>query len=255
MNLNKKIFFFFLIPFAYYLLSILNPNMRGHLVKEDGVVESIGAIAFLLTSILFFYLFFQSKKNSNIFFGRKTNYNIYFCLLGILFFIGFGEEISWGQRIFGWATPESFGELNAQNETNLHNIWIFQGYNPDGSNKTFMELLLTPARLFSLFWLAFCVLVPLLSRFSEKAKSIITFLGIPLVPLWIGGLFLINYFAVQIIEVNFLNTFDNNVSILTEIKESVYALIFLVVASYFASTAYSKGVHKSPLAVQKSFSL
>lgn len=33
-----------------------------------------------------------------------------------------GEEISWGQRIFGWATPEILSESNRQNESNIHNI-------------------------------------------------------------------------------------------------------------------------------------
>jgi hypothetical protein len=33
-----------------------------------------------------------------------------------------GEEISWGQRIFGWETPEALEEINRQGETTLHNI-------------------------------------------------------------------------------------------------------------------------------------
>lgn len=39
-----------------------------------------------------------------------------------------GEEISWGQHFFGWATPEGWSALNDQNETNLHNIsaWFDQ---------------------------------------------------------------------------------------------------------------------------------
>ena len=32
------------------------------------------------------------------------------------------EEISWGQRIFGWETPQTF-EGNVQDETNLHNFF------------------------------------------------------------------------------------------------------------------------------------
>ncbi|UCF37141.1 MAG: hypothetical protein JSU96_20525 [Acidobacteriota bacterium] len=32
------------------------------------------------------------------------------------------EEISWGQRILGWETPDSWSRVNAQNETNLHNL-------------------------------------------------------------------------------------------------------------------------------------
>jgi hypothetical protein len=35
-----------------------------------------------------------------------------------------GEEISWGQRIFGWATPEDLEDVNRQGETNIHNIGI-----------------------------------------------------------------------------------------------------------------------------------
>jgi hypothetical protein len=39
-----------------------------------------------------------------------------------------GEEVSWGQQIFFWETPEFIGALNDQNETNLHNIssWFDQ---------------------------------------------------------------------------------------------------------------------------------
>lgn len=40
--------------------------------------------------------------------------------IGIFFLIG--EEVSWGQRIFGWETSEALREINKQEETNLHNI-------------------------------------------------------------------------------------------------------------------------------------
>ncbi len=40
---------------------------------------------------------------------------------GRAFFQIFLEEISWGQRIFGFATPEVFSK-NSQGETNLHNF-------------------------------------------------------------------------------------------------------------------------------------
>lgn len=49
--------------------------------------------------------------------------------LGLVYMLGVvaavfiaGEEISWGQRIFGWATPEELAALNRQGETNIHNI-------------------------------------------------------------------------------------------------------------------------------------
>ncbi len=39
-----------------------------------------------------------------------------------------GEEISWGQHLFGWGTPEAIDRLNDQHETNLHNMssWFDQ---------------------------------------------------------------------------------------------------------------------------------
>jgi uncharacterized membrane protein YuzA (DUF378 family) len=45
-----------------------------------------------------------------------------FALLGLAAVVIAGEEMSWGQWIFGWATPETLAAVNLQNETNLHNL-------------------------------------------------------------------------------------------------------------------------------------
>lgn len=39
-----------------------------------------------------------------------------------------GEELSWGQQLFYWQTPELMEEINDQQETNIHNIssWFDQ---------------------------------------------------------------------------------------------------------------------------------
>lgn len=39
-----------------------------------------------------------------------------------------GEELSWGQHLFGWTTPETWSVVNDQDETNLHNTsdWLDQ---------------------------------------------------------------------------------------------------------------------------------
>jgi len=39
-----------------------------------------------------------------------------------------GEEVSWGQHIFDWGTPEFWSGVNDQNETNFHNTssWLDQ---------------------------------------------------------------------------------------------------------------------------------
>jgi hypothetical protein len=33
-----------------------------------------------------------------------------------------GEELSWGQQLLGWSTPDLLVAVNKQGETNLHNI-------------------------------------------------------------------------------------------------------------------------------------
>lgn len=37
------------------------------------------------------------------------------------------EEISYGQHVFHWQTPEYFSSINLQGETNLHNLSKIQG--------------------------------------------------------------------------------------------------------------------------------
>lgn len=39
-----------------------------------------------------------------------------------------GEEVSWGQHLFHWSTPEYWAAVNDQQETNLHNVssWLDQ---------------------------------------------------------------------------------------------------------------------------------
>ena len=43
-------------------------------------------------------------------------------------FYVFGEELSWGQHVLNWSTPEYWAALNDQGETNLHNTssWLDQ---------------------------------------------------------------------------------------------------------------------------------
>lgn len=57
-------------------------------------------------------------------FWRRDHRLMAVLLLGLAVFSFFvaGEEISWGQRIFGFATPVDLATVNNQDEFNLHNI-------------------------------------------------------------------------------------------------------------------------------------
>ena len=86
------------------------------LVNDDSVVEWLQFACLLAASIFLplitVYLIRAKRWGMAVLYGVVT--------LGVWFLTG--EEISWGQRIFGWATPESFNEVNRQGETTVHNI-------------------------------------------------------------------------------------------------------------------------------------
>lgn len=84
-------------------------------VSEDGYIEYLTAFFLLLTSL---YCLFKSL------YIRNRWHSIFFGLMALLFFFGFGEEISWGQRIFGFETPEGLKRINSQQEFNVHNIMV-----------------------------------------------------------------------------------------------------------------------------------
>jgi hypothetical protein len=57
---------------------------------------------------------------------RRLRIWVILTTLGCVYFAG--EELSWGQHLFGWGTPAYLESINDQEETNLHNIssWFDQ---------------------------------------------------------------------------------------------------------------------------------
>lgn len=48
-----------------------------------------------------------------------------FVAMALVAFLILGEEMSWGQHLIGWQTPETFAG-NIQNETNFHNFYTYR---------------------------------------------------------------------------------------------------------------------------------
>ena len=101
---------------VYWLLATICPAMHLHyMMGEFGVAEVITATAFLGASIIAGALFCYRK--------RMTIWAmIFFAGLALFFFVCAGEELSWGQHLLGFATPEKVAEINEQGEFNLHNL-------------------------------------------------------------------------------------------------------------------------------------
>lgn len=101
---------------AAVLYVTLGANLSSQLLPlinaEDGVIEYLSAFLLLAASVVALW--------NGLAMPDKAHKAMHL-FLAILFFVMCGEEISWGQRIFGFSTPESLQDINVQNETNLHN--------------------------------------------------------------------------------------------------------------------------------------
>lgn len=91
------------------------------LYLEDGLFESLTPILMIVSVVLLALSIPLLRKDPEL--NRYRNViSIIYVFLMLIFFVNAMEEISWGQRIFGWETPQSF-EGNVQDETNLHNFF------------------------------------------------------------------------------------------------------------------------------------
>ena len=116
--LFEGIYHFYYFKFSQLLSFIPYKNQTGYndlIWKENGIIEIL-QVLFLFLSIIFIIRFL---KITYIIFTPKFKFFVFLYLLGVFYY--FFEEISWGQHIFGWQSPEFFLEINTQNETNIHN--------------------------------------------------------------------------------------------------------------------------------------
>jgi len=94
--------------------------------KESGAVENITAV---LLAIAIFFVARALWRFQGTFSGAfKSSTGVWLVIFGLGSVYFLGEEISWGQHLFGWATPEGWMAINDQGETNLHNTsgWLDQ---------------------------------------------------------------------------------------------------------------------------------
>lgn len=235
--LKKKLVYFtvlslIIIILSYSVLYIFKGDKIQFWVKEDGFFEYATSIWFLLASILFIILYIRSHTGNN-FFILKTKKNVFFLLLGLLFFFGSGEEISWGQRLLNIETPEKLKEINAQGEITLHNLYFFSNKDEFGNPKKGITNWTRVDRLFVLFWIAYCIFVPILNKSYIKISNFLKTLNLPIVPLGLGFMFLADYFLSRII--GFTSNSIETHSIV-EIKESNNGFIFFMISIYFIYT-------------------
>lgn len=97
-------------------------NILAELHSETGPHEFI---EFLFLVAAFFIALISLKHT----YGKYDTWLVIWIGLAALccFYVA-GEEVSWGQHLLKWSTPEYWAHINDQHETNLHNTssWLDQ---------------------------------------------------------------------------------------------------------------------------------
>ena len=151
-----------------YYVFVLGPDrFKDEYVVEDGLVEYGTAVFLLAISLYSLFKFIKHRKQHALLWSVGT--------LGffLLFFFGAGEEISWGQRLIGFETPDSLKEINRQDEVTLHNIRVGD---LDINKLIFSQLLTAILIIYFVFY-------PFLYRKVEWINKLTNKLGVP-VPQW-----------------------------------------------------------------------
>jgi hypothetical protein len=193
-----------LIP-GFYLFFTDVPKFEQY-VQEDGIAEWLTVLGLLLGSFVCFGRFAKLLR-------KKSSWFLFVTVgLGLFLFFAAGEEISWGQRIFGIETPEYFKANNAQQETNLHNL-VVGGVK---LNKLIFSVILVS--LLSIF----LVVVPFL---YQRVSSIKKFLDNSAVP--VAQWYQVIGFILVFVLTSLINHGKN-----AELLECGGALLFFLIVRY-----------------------
>ena len=144
-------------------LSWLFPASVVRQSVEDGPVENLTALFFLIAAGMVFVAARRLRGEPRA--GRSAHPAWLFAAAVVLFVFA-GEEISWAQRILGFGTPVPLGEVNRQDEFNVHNLEIV--------HRTFGGT----HRFLSLMMLGLGLGLPILARIPAT-RGLIARLGIP----------------------------------------------------------------------------
>ena len=109
--------FIYILPYGKIFIGV---SWFDWFRSEDGPLEWIQFLEYVLTSLMALLIFLRQKK-------KKSINSCVWLLIAILSFLIAGEEISWGERLTGVGI-ESIARLNVQGETNFHNLPFFHNY-------------------------------------------------------------------------------------------------------------------------------
>ena len=154
--------------------ALFAPDQLRFYLLEMGPLECAGALFSALAAVTFFYTFLVDKRANSI---TLRSLWLLGLALGSLFLAG--EELSWGEHLFGFAGPEAIKAINAQSEFNTHNLAFINEYSH----------IIGLTLLFSYF-----VVLPLLVESLKSVRAVVQYLSLPVPSLKLTLLYIVAVF-------------------------------------------------------------
>ncbi len=108
-----------MVTVVFFIAGYLDrEGLYDRLLDEDGVVEWVTALTIMLTGLFALGVAWRLRRRG---LGKPWAILAVLIVAGGCFLAGL-EEISYGQRLFGWESNEFFVENSDQQETNIHNV-------------------------------------------------------------------------------------------------------------------------------------
>jgi hypothetical protein len=207
---------------CYSVYIFFSVETVSNLGAEDHFFEWLAPIFFWIASAIFFLTFLKTK-------------NLFFLILAIVMFIGAGEEISWGQRIFGFKTPEALNKIDVTHEFSFHHIARFHGIDSHGKPIYGLKRLLEINFLFRLFTMLFGIVLPFCAYHFNFISRLTMKIKVPISPIAIGIFFFISWVTYWALH-SFILPKDSPLPYIKaagEIFECIASFIILIVSLYF----------------------
>ena len=173
----------FLVIGAYALMAFRYPLAYIWATYEDLVGEWAQTFSFLAAAILSVAVAL-----------RHSRYRWFFAMLAVACSYVFFEEISWGQRIFGFDTPDFLKSRNLQGEANVHNLFT-------GPHKTLLKDMISVAVAIAL--VGYGLVYPVLKDLGWRVALWCDRIGVAAPPLILSPFFTIAaYFELKPLSFN-----------------------------------------------------
>jgi hypothetical protein len=227
-------------------------SIYTEITYEDRLVEYIGSLFLLVAGLVLCLKAVNQLKKQNRLPGS------FIMFVGLIFIIAAFEEISWGQRIIGFDTPERLKVINDQDELNFHNI-----------DKKFFDRLVDRAIILFVFFSAIMLyakrdrlwsiklpdayltlafaLIPFYHQYNRVTLDFYHLLYLPVLALAVRGLFTKRYgeffvstftclvtLALFLLHITYNHHFPEHNNSANEVRETLFSMT----CAYYALVIY-----------------